>query len=210
VKQQNGWIELLRDGKAMLRDLLDATERRYKELDRTKPLAFLLNVDQSEELYVRAEERQRGRFSEVIAQGIADPRLYMPMSMRTDFLGNSHCDVRHWRLHCEEKRRRDDHLCLVAGISKSEIGELKRHGITTMTDFPGQGRMKAEQLEIARSSDEVAKLKAERDILKKKPRPASRRNRREVRFHCEAPGDLVGELDVRGARQQRGSLVGRS
>src|SRR4051794_684497 len=32
IKQQNGWIELLRDGKAMLRDLLDATERRYKEL----------------------------------------------------------------------------------------------------------------------------------------------------------------------------------
>ena len=35
VKQQNGWIELLREGKAMLRDLLDATERRYKELARS-------------------------------------------------------------------------------------------------------------------------------------------------------------------------------
>lgn len=40
IKRQNGWIELLRDGKAMLRDLLGATERRYKELDRTKPLPF--------------------------------------------------------------------------------------------------------------------------------------------------------------------------
>jgi formylglycine-generating enzyme required for sulfatase activity len=87
VKQQNGWIELLRDGKAMLRDLLDATERRYKELDRTKPPAFLLYVDQGEELYVRAEQHQRQRFSEVIAQGVADPRLYILMSMRTDFLG---------------------------------------------------------------------------------------------------------------------------
>ena len=77
VKQQNGWIELLRNGKAMLRDLLDATERRYKELDRTKPPAFLLYVDQGEELYVRAEERQRRRFSEVIAQGVADPRVSM-------------------------------------------------------------------------------------------------------------------------------------
>src|SRR5262249_46081838 len=56
VKKQNGWIELLRDGKAMLRDLLDATERRYKELDQTKPPAFLLYIDQGEELYVRAEE----------------------------------------------------------------------------------------------------------------------------------------------------------
>jgi len=30
--------------------------------------------------------------------------------------------------------------------------------------------------------------------------PTSRRNRREVRFHCEAPGDLAGGLVVRGAR----------
>lgn len=87
VKQQNGWIELLRDGRATLRDLLDATERRYEELDRVKPPAFLLYVDQGEELYVRAEERQRLRFSELIAQSIADPRLYTLMSMRTDFLG---------------------------------------------------------------------------------------------------------------------------
>jgi transposase len=33
-----------------------------------------------------------------------------------------------------------------------------------------------------------------------KPRPTSRRNRREVRFHCEAPGDLAGAMVVRGAR----------
>lgn len=33
--------------------------------------------------------------------------------------------------------------------------------------FPGHGQMKAEQLEIARLRKEVAKLKAERDILKK-------------------------------------------
>ncbi len=33
--------------------------------------------------------------------------------------------------------------------------------------FPGQGQMKPEQLEIVRLKREVAKLKAERDILKK-------------------------------------------
>src|SRR5262245_2959812 len=101
VKQQNGWIELLRDGKAMLRDLLDATERRYKELDRTKPPAFLLYLDQGEELYVRAEERQRRRFSEVIAHGVADPRLYMLMSMRTDFLGELQKDEMLFKVHCK-------------------------------------------------------------------------------------------------------------
>jgi uncharacterized protein len=48
---------------------------------------------------------------------------------------NSHCDVCRWRLHCGEKRRADDHLCLVAGISKSQICELKRHGITTTANL---------------------------------------------------------------------------
>jgi transposase len=33
--------------------------------------------------------------------------------------------------------------------------------------FPGQGRMKPDQLELERLRREVAKLKAERDILKK-------------------------------------------
>jgi transposase len=35
--------------------------------------------------------------------------------------------------------------------------------------FPGHGQMKPEQLEIARLKREVAKLKAERDILKNAP-----------------------------------------
>jgi len=72
--------------------------------------------------------------------------------------------------------------------------------------FPGQGQMKPEQLEIAQLKREVARLKAERDILKK-PRPTSRRNRREVRFRCEAPGDLAGGMVVRGARCLAGWLL---
>ena len=72
--------------------------------------------------------------------------------------------------------------------------------------FPGNGQMKPEQLEMARLKREVIKLKAERDILKK-PRPTSRRNRREVLLHCEAPGDLAGGLVVRGARCLAGWLL---
>src|SRR5258708_31575080 len=71
--------------------------------------------------------------------------------------------------------------------------------------FPGHGQMNPEQLEIVRLKREVAKLKAERDILKK-PRPTSRRNRREVLLHCEAPGGLGRGLDVRGARCLAGWL----
>src|ERR1700674_4412459 len=39
------------------------------------------------------------------------------------------------------------------------------------------------------------------------PRPTSRRNRREVRFRCEAPGDLAGGMVVRGARCLAGWLL---
>ena len=48
--------------KAKLPDLIDATERRYTELDQPKPPAFFLYVDQGEELYVRAEERRATAF----------------------------------------------------------------------------------------------------------------------------------------------------
>ena len=87
VKQQHGWIELLH-GKATLSDLIDATERRRKELDQPKPPAFFLYVDQGEELYVRAEEHQRRRFSELLAQALPEARLRTMMSMRSDFLGS--------------------------------------------------------------------------------------------------------------------------
>jgi hypothetical protein len=87
VKQQHGWIELLL-GKATLSDLIDATDRRRKELDQPKPPAFFLYVDQGEELYVRAEEHQRWRFSELLAQALPEARLRTMMSMRSDFLGS--------------------------------------------------------------------------------------------------------------------------
>jgi hypothetical protein len=87
VKRQNAWIELLRDGKGTLRDLLAVTERRYHELNQPEPPGFFLYVDQGEELYVRAEEHQRLRFSEILGHALPDPRLRAMMSMRSDFLG---------------------------------------------------------------------------------------------------------------------------
>lgn len=56
--------------------------------------------------------------------------------------------------------------------------------------FPGKGQMKPEQLEIERLRREVAKLKAERDILKR-PQPTLPGTRYEVRVHCKAPFDLA-------------------
>jgi TIR domain len=88
VTRHHGWMEALHGGKATLPDLIDATERRRKELDQPKPQGFFLYVDQGEELYVRAEEGQRRRFSELLARALPDPRLHIMMSMRLDFLGH--------------------------------------------------------------------------------------------------------------------------
>ena len=44
---------------------------------------------------------------------------------------NDFCDVCRWRMQCDNRRRNDDHLCLVAGITKTQILELQAHGIGT-------------------------------------------------------------------------------
>lgn len=43
-----------------------------------------------------------------------------------------HCDICRWHSICDQRRRDDDHLCLVAGISRSQINELKQHGIESV------------------------------------------------------------------------------
>ena len=42
-----------------------------------------------------------------------------------------YCDVCRWRLECNAKRRQDDHLSFVAGISTTQRAELATHGVTT-------------------------------------------------------------------------------
>ena len=67
--------------------MLDETERHHKELNQSKPPAFFLFVDQGEELYVRAKERQR-RFSEILAHALGDPRLRAMPNVRPDVFGD--------------------------------------------------------------------------------------------------------------------------
>lgn len=50
---------------------------------------------------------------------------------------NAHCDICRWRQHCDGKRRKDDHLSLVAGISKTQMGELQRRDVTTTEKLAG-------------------------------------------------------------------------
>ena len=48
-----------------------------------------------------------------------------------------HCEICRWQATCVKRRRDDDHPCLVAGISKLQIAELKAHGITTAQALAG-------------------------------------------------------------------------
>jgi predicted RecB family nuclease len=43
----------------------------------------------------------------------------------------AHCDVCRWRTRCADRRRADDHPSLVAGITKVQISEFGRRGVTT-------------------------------------------------------------------------------
>jgi hypothetical protein len=100
AKFLSSWIRNLLEGSVTLSDLLDATEARYRdELHQTKPPAFLLYIDQGEELYVRAEARQSHRFSDVLSQGIGDPRLYALMSLRADFFRELQKDESLYNVH---------------------------------------------------------------------------------------------------------------
>lgn len=46
-----------------------------------------------------------------------------------------HCDICRWQNRCDQRRRADDHLSLVAGVTKVHIDELKRHGIHTLASL---------------------------------------------------------------------------
>lgn len=47
----------------------------------------------------------------------------------------THCDICRWQDRCDQRWRADDHLYLVAGISKVQIDELKRQGIETAANL---------------------------------------------------------------------------
>jgi predicted RecB family nuclease len=46
-----------------------------------------------------------------------------------------HCDVCPWSSECSKKRHCDDHLSLVAGISRLQRRELESRGVSTLTDL---------------------------------------------------------------------------
>ena len=47
----------------------------------------------------------------------------------------SHCDYCAWWAHCEQHRRRDDHLCYVAGISRIQVKALGGMGVERLAEL---------------------------------------------------------------------------
>jgi formylglycine-generating enzyme required for sulfatase activity len=96
-----GWVSNLTDGTADLRGLLKATTDRYDELGYEGPPAYFLYIDQGEELYVEpAKDPARlnkrissRRLSAILAEGVSDPRLFILISLRSDFLGEMQKDA---------------------------------------------------------------------------------------------------------------------
>ena len=67
-----------------------------------------------------------------------------------------HCEVCAWWRDCNERRRSDDHLCFVAGISRRQTDELRRlevgtlEQLGTLSDVPKPARGSKEALERIR------------------------------------------------------------
>jgi len=71
----------------------------------------------------------RQRFEDSVGPGAA-PAAYPPSATYPDPV--QHCDVCRWRLDCQARRRADDHLSLVAGISARQRRGLQARGVDTL------------------------------------------------------------------------------
>jgi TPR repeat protein len=86
------WAKALSAGDNKLAELIDATLEELKKREGEAPEHILLYLDQGEELYTRAGPKDARRFSEVLAEGLADPRLGAFASMRSDYFGRLQAD----------------------------------------------------------------------------------------------------------------------
>jgi uncharacterized protein len=73
----------------------------------------------------------RGKMVETVALGysrVADDNYPEPVE---------HCETCQWRSDCSATRRRDDHLSLVAGITRTQRRELEARSVGTLTALAG-------------------------------------------------------------------------
>jgi DNA-binding beta-propeller fold protein YncE len=86
------WAKGLSAGDNNLADLVDATQEELKKREGEAPERILLYLDQGEELYTRAAQGDARRFTEVLTEGLRDPRLRAFGSMRADYFDRLQAD----------------------------------------------------------------------------------------------------------------------
>lgn len=90
IERREAWVKLLRDGKGRLADLIEATDKQFRDvLSLTPPPRLFVYIDQGEELYARTKPEDRKRFSQIIADGLTTcpHRLVVMTSQRADYYG---------------------------------------------------------------------------------------------------------------------------
>ena len=51
-----------------------------------------------------------------------------------------HCGICRWRTTCDQRRHRDDHLSLIAGVGSLHVLELERQGLRTLEQYAAEPR----------------------------------------------------------------------
>jgi WD40 repeat protein len=93
------WAKGLAAGDNTLADLIGATQDVLKEREGEAPGRILLYLDQAEELYTRASDREAQRFSEVLAKALGDPRFSAFASLRADYFDRLQADAALFECH---------------------------------------------------------------------------------------------------------------
>ena len=102
-----------------------APERMYVALGGSSHAVETLRADDYL-AYYRAVKR---RFAAATGPGAAEPAFPPPSGYPEPV---AHCEVCRWRAECDARRRKDDHLSLVAGISGRQRAALTACGVTTL------------------------------------------------------------------------------
>jgi uncharacterized protein len=82
--------------------------------------------------YMAYYRAARARFDAAVGP-IAPPPAYPPADSYPEPV--EHCDVCRWRLHCAARWRQDDHLSLVAGITRRQRHALEARNVSTLAEL---------------------------------------------------------------------------
>jgi uncharacterized protein len=70
----------------------------------------------------------------------------------------AHCDVCSWWTACNDRRRKDDHLSFVAGLTRSQIKELRESGVNTLAELAPTHQQSRLQLSYRETKQPIYEL----------------------------------------------------